>query len=216
MLMAYEVTKDLTTEPVDLETPLERMTGEKLDLSHPGGIPEFLGKRDLVPGRRNEIVTSHTVDRLPLLSKDQDTVVGRTYQDAECRFDLRATGQADGRVRLSLVPELHHGQPRVLWAGSEGVLRSYTGKPKRTFDEWKLELSLSAGQMLLLAAAPHRPGTLGHHFFTEPIADDVVHAFHHRTQLAQRTRTGTNICHGLYDAQTSARTAHRRGSKPRR
>ncbi len=30
MLMAYEVTKDLTTEPVDLETPLERMTGEKV------------------------------------------------------------------------------------------------------------------------------------------------------------------------------------------
>ncbi len=27
MLMAYEVTKDLPTEPVDIETPLERMTG---------------------------------------------------------------------------------------------------------------------------------------------------------------------------------------------
>jgi len=30
MLMAYEVTKDLTTEPVPLETPLEAMTGEKV------------------------------------------------------------------------------------------------------------------------------------------------------------------------------------------
>jgi uracil phosphoribosyltransferase len=30
MLMAYEVTKDLPTEPVELETPLERMTGEKV------------------------------------------------------------------------------------------------------------------------------------------------------------------------------------------
>jgi len=27
MLMAYEVTKDLPTEPIDIETPLERMTG---------------------------------------------------------------------------------------------------------------------------------------------------------------------------------------------
>jgi uracil phosphoribosyltransferase len=27
MLMAYEVTKDLATEPVEIETPLERMTG---------------------------------------------------------------------------------------------------------------------------------------------------------------------------------------------
>jgi uracil phosphoribosyltransferase len=30
MLMAYEVTKNLPTEPVELETPLERMTGEKV------------------------------------------------------------------------------------------------------------------------------------------------------------------------------------------
>ncbi len=30
MLMAYEVTKDLPTEPIELETPLERMTGEKV------------------------------------------------------------------------------------------------------------------------------------------------------------------------------------------
>jgi uracil phosphoribosyltransferase len=30
MLMAYEVTKDLPTEPVSLETPLEAMTGERV------------------------------------------------------------------------------------------------------------------------------------------------------------------------------------------
>jgi uracil phosphoribosyltransferase len=30
MLMAYEVTKDLPTEPIDLETPLEPTTGEKV------------------------------------------------------------------------------------------------------------------------------------------------------------------------------------------
>lgn len=30
MLMAYEVTKDLPTEPVDLDTPLEHMTGQKV------------------------------------------------------------------------------------------------------------------------------------------------------------------------------------------
>jgi uracil phosphoribosyltransferase len=30
MLMAYEVTKDLPTEPVQLETPLEEMTGERV------------------------------------------------------------------------------------------------------------------------------------------------------------------------------------------
>ena len=30
MLMAFEVTKDLPTEPVEIETPLERMTGRKV------------------------------------------------------------------------------------------------------------------------------------------------------------------------------------------
>ncbi|HUR95319.1 MAG TPA: uracil phosphoribosyltransferase, partial [Gemmatimonadales bacterium] len=29
-LMAYEATQDLTTEPVEIETPLERMTGRQV------------------------------------------------------------------------------------------------------------------------------------------------------------------------------------------
>ena len=125
-------------------------------------------------GRRNEVVASHTYASLPLLGKEGGQIVGRTFADAECRFDLRVQPQADGRWELSLAPEVHHGQPQTKYTGSEGVLRLESGKPKKTFDELKLVAHLQPGQMLLLTAAPDRPGTLGHYFFTEPVDDDVV------------------------------------------
>ena len=40
-LMAYEATKDLATEPVEIETPLERMTGRQVvgEEADPGADP---------------------------------------------------------------------------------------------------------------------------------------------------------------------------------
>ena len=80
---------------------------------------------------------------------------------------MKSFPQPDGRVRLELVPELHHGQPRQRWIGEQGVLRLDASRPKRTFDDLALSAELAPGAMLVLSSLPNRPGSLGHHFFTE-------------------------------------------------
>ena len=80
---------------------------------------------------------------------------------------MRAFPQNDGRVRLELVPELHHDQPRRRFVGDQGMMRLDTARPKRVFDELTISAVLSPGTMLILASLPERQGSLGHYFLTE-------------------------------------------------
>jgi hypothetical protein len=120
-------------------------------------------------GRRSDVVTSGIYDELPLLMRDDDGEVrGTTYHRAQGLLALRALAQGDGRVRLELTPELHYGEPQQRWTGDGGILRLETGRAKRVFDKLRLAATLSPGQMLVVTCLPTRPGSLGHHFFTEP------------------------------------------------
>lgn len=125
-------------------------------------------------GRRNEVVASHVYEELPLLMRDEGSVGGRTYRQAEGRFSLRTFPEDDGRVRLEMLPELQHGEQQQKWVGNEGVMRLEAGRPKKTFDELRLKAALSPGQMLLVTSRTDRPGSLGHYFFTEPTAEALA------------------------------------------
>jgi len=46
-------------------------------------------------------------------------------------------------------------------------MRLKTARPRRTFDEMGISATLSPGSMLVLGSLANRPGSLGHHFFTE-------------------------------------------------
>ena len=59
MLMAYEVTRDMPTQPIEIETPLETMTGQVIDGKKlvfvsilRAGIGILDGMLDIVPGAR--------------------------------------------------------------------------------------------------------------------------------------------------------------------
>jgi hypothetical protein len=118
-------------------------------------------------GLRTEIVASGLYPQLPVLMCESGQLCGQTYSQAQGLFALKSFPQPDGRVRLELVPELHHDQPRQRWDGSQGVLHLETGRPRRTFDDMTLSANLAPGAMLVLSSLPNRPGSLGHHFFTE-------------------------------------------------
>ena len=99
---------------------------------------------------------------------------GRTYYKAEGRFALEASPVGDGRVRVELVPELHHGQQQPKWTGSDGVLRLDASRPKQVFDELKLQAILAPGEMIVVTTAVERPGSMGHYFFTEPTGESAA------------------------------------------
>ncbi len=116
-------------------------------------------------GRRNEVVASGVYEELPVLVYDSGRLCGRTYPKAQGIFALTADPEPDGRVRLRLVPELHYGEARQRWVGSEGAFRMEPGRSRRVFDDFAVSATISPGCMLLLSSLPNRSGSIGHSFF---------------------------------------------------
>jgi hypothetical protein len=118
-------------------------------------------------GHRSEIVASGVYEHLPVLVSEGGELRGQTYTQAQGILAMKAYPQSDGRVRLELVPELHHDQPRRRFVGEQAMMRLDTDRPKRIFDELTIPAVLSPGTMLVLGSLPNRSGSLGHDFFTE-------------------------------------------------
>ncbi len=121
-------------------------------------------------GRRGEVLASPLYPTLPLLVCEGGDVRGKTFQQAQGLFGLHAHPQPDGRVRLSLVPEVHHGEARQQWNGQDGMLQFEMARPKESFETLQIDTLLTSGQMLLVTCLPDRPGSLGHHFFHDQSA----------------------------------------------
>ncbi len=117
-------------------------------------------------GQRKEVLTSSVYDRVTVLIRESDQLNGSTYTQAQALLAVKTFAQSDGRVRLELVPELHHGESRRRFVGNQGMFRFEPGRPRRVFDRMAISATLSPGSMLLLSSRPELPGSLGHHFFT--------------------------------------------------
>ena len=72
MLMAYEVTKDLPTEPVEIETPLERMTGRQVAGKKLTLVPILRAGLGMVEGIA-QLIPSARVGHIGLY-RDHDTL----------------------------------------------------------------------------------------------------------------------------------------------
>jgi hypothetical protein len=116
--------------------------------------------------QRNEILASEVRPQIAVLSNVGGQIVGSSYHDAQCVWDLKTFPQGDGRVRLQLTPEVHYGQPRNQWIGqSTGIFRQVTTRRRKVFDDLRIEMDLSPGHTCLLSATDSVKG-LGQHFFT--------------------------------------------------
>ena len=118
-------------------------------------------------GRRKEIIASGVYDQLPVLLCEPRQLGGQTYRKVQAVLAVITFPLGDGRIRIELVPELHHDDARPRWVGDQGMLRLEAGRPRREFDEMAISATLAPGSMLLVGSLPHLPGSLGHHFFTE-------------------------------------------------
>lgn len=118
-------------------------------------------------GQPSQILASPVYDEWPVLIPEGDQVSGHTYRQAQGLFELKASQQRDGRVRLELLPQLSYGEVRQHWVGNQGMLRLEASRPKRAFSDMRMEVTLTAGHLLMLAALPQRPGSLGNYFFSD-------------------------------------------------
>jgi len=124
-------------------------------------------------GWHGEIISSSVYPELPLLAREGGRLSGQTYAAAQGVLQAKAESLGDGRIRLSIIPELQYGQMRQQWAVEDGRLVGQQGKSKRVFDHLAFEATLAPQEMLVLTSVPQRSGSLGHYLFTEPHDDQL-------------------------------------------
>jgi len=121
-------------------------------------------------GRRGEILVSGVIPSLQLLVREEGQVRGRSYKKAQGLFAVQAMPLPDRRVRLTLVPELHHGDAKQQWNGQDGIFQLEMARPKEVYPELELVTDLTTGQMLVVSCLADLPSSLGHHFFSDESA----------------------------------------------
>ena len=160
---------DTLAELLELEdTPQPPTAANEVDVAAlASASPPVRRHLQIRAGGRKEIIASGLYDELPVLIAEPGRLGGQTYRQAQALLAVKTYPQADGQVRVELVPELHHGEPRQRWVGQQGMWRLEAGKARRVFEEMGFSATLAPGSMLVLSSLPSRPGSLGHHFFTE-------------------------------------------------
>jgi hypothetical protein len=153
---------ELADKPVDSG----KSEGTKVDSLE--AEPRVVRRRlQLRADHRGEIIASGVYDTLTVLTNDGGRLSGRTFAQGQGLLAVKTFPQPDGRVRLELVPELHHGQPRQRWVGGAGMIRLDTSRDRQVYADMTLSAELDPGAMLVLGCLPDRQGSLGHYFFTE-------------------------------------------------
>jgi len=119
-------------------------------------------------GQRSEIVAGPPQPEMVALFKaeQQAKITGKTFRDAQCILATRCFPRSDGSVRLELIPEVHHGEPRKQWVAGEGTFHLLSGREREVFAELKMQLTLQRGQTLVISSTPETKG-LGQNFFVE-------------------------------------------------
>lgn len=136
--------------PVDVAARLEPAAAVDPAAPEEAGLRRVLR---LLPGKRAEVVAAAGLAELVLLERGSDGVHGATYRDATALVALQAWPDADGLVRIRLVPEVKHGAVQRSWVGEEGMFRLETGQSRQPFDELGLTARLPPGGMLVVGVA---------------------------------------------------------------
>jgi hypothetical protein len=124
----------------------------------------------LRPGRRNEIACGESLDEMVLLLNEHGRVGGETFRQAQALLGLQVFPKPDGTVALRMTPEVHYGSPHRQFAAASGghapgIFSMEFGRSKRAYPELAIESRLSPGHMVVLAAMPRRPESLGSRVF---------------------------------------------------
>lgn len=182
-----------------LEAPQARLS----DLGDAASDMDLGSTRQHLPlraGHRSVVQMSQPMPALAVLISEGGSVRGHQLADARCTLALKAYPLGDGRAKLSLTPEVEHGEAKSRWTGSEGMLIQQTAQERLVFERLSLAPVLSPGQWLVLSTTPALKG-LGEHFFSHAAAGSV----HRRLVVIRYSQTQFDDL--LAPEQTTARLA---------
>jgi hypothetical protein len=118
----------------------------------------------------NQPITVVLGPRMPLCSfqiQHERESAEVSVDKAQCIFSLVPSLTSDGRTRLMLTPQVHHGEkkliPRAAEDGSGFVLQEEW--PTNSYSSLAWEVTLTAHQCLVVGGRSDRPETLGYRCF---------------------------------------------------
>jgi hypothetical protein len=125
-------------------------------------------------GQRKEIaVRPARTGTMVLLHNEDGAAKGRTYEDAQLLFDLRAIPKGDGSATLLITPEIQHGPLKQKIVGQEFALRREMKRDTVTWPDLAIEKTMIPGQILLVTASTPARGLGEHYFYTQTASGDV-------------------------------------------
>ena len=115
-------------------------------------------------GQRTEIVTAEIEASMVVLVNEDGVVSGNTYGNAQTILAAQAEPLGDGLIEITLVPEIHHGEPRQKWVGREGSFVLEVGKQRKSYSQLKITTTLAPGETVAITSDSKRQ-SLGSQFF---------------------------------------------------
>jgi hypothetical protein len=132
---------------------------------------QLVGRRFFpVSGGEIEIQVSPLFQECTLNIDSGGSSEPRRFENAICKYRIRAVRLQDGWVRLEFVPQVHYGDNHLRHVVGEAGWRFQNGQETETFFLQTFDLKLSTGTMAVITAADDAPGTLGQLFFRGPAA----------------------------------------------
>jgi hypothetical protein len=119
--------------------------------------------------QRSEVQASEVYPSLPLLVNNFRELSGRTYAQAQAIYALRVDPQSDRTTIVELTPELHYGPLQWRWTRGEddsGILRQAQVRDHEVFNQLRMSVRLSPGEMLVLMGLADAGSRLGQYFHT--------------------------------------------------
>jgi hypothetical protein len=153
---------------------LQRMLGLKSDFAYEPVAEQdkqLVGRHFfLVSGGETEIQISQPYPKCAVNLVSANSTEPLRFENAVCKFRVRATRLQDGWAQLEFVPQVQYGQEQQRYVVEDGGWRFQTGQQTETFFLHRFEVKLGTGDMAVVTAEDDSPGTLGQLFFRGPAA----------------------------------------------
>jgi hypothetical protein len=152
---------------------LQRMLGMKSDFaSEPEAeqTKQFAGRRVfLVSGGETDVQVSNLYPECTVSLAAENPSEPRRFENAVCKYQIRAYRVQDGWARLEFTPQINHGDEQLRHAvGEEMHWRYQAGQLTESFRPQRFSIELKAGDMAIITAEDDSPATLGQLFFRGP------------------------------------------------
>lgn len=116
------------------------------------------------------IHASELREQIDLLVNGEDGLHGKSYTQAESVYSMRVLPSTGQRIELRLTPEVHHGQLRNRYAGSDqGIFVVTPSREHEVFDALQIRVELAPGELLVAGCLSDAAGSLGNAFHTTQI-----------------------------------------------